>query len=107
MGGAWQGGHVCGRGLRGEVPEAQGAVPGARERELPVGGDDDVADEVGVAPQRPLGDAVVGLVPCQLPHDDGFVWGGRRERGETAGNGAEMGDRGWKLGKGRRKHGKA
>lgn len=91
MGGAWQGGHVCGRGLRGEVPEAQGAVPGARERELPVGGDDDVADEVGVAPQRPLGDAVVGLVPRQLPHDDGFVWGGGGKGGERRETGRKWG----------------
>lgn len=78
--------HPHPRGSRGEVPEAQGAVPGTRERKLPVGGDDHVADEVRVTAQSSLGDPVVGLVAGQLPHDDGFIWEGGKQ-GDEVGEG--------------------
>lgn len=61
---------------RGEVPQPQGAIPGARQRKLPIGGDDHIADKVRVAAQGALRDPVVGLISGQLPHDDGFVWEG-------------------------------
>ena len=60
----------------GEVPETELAVPASGERELPVGGEDDVLDEVGVAGEAPLGYAVGFVVFGELPEDDGFVAGG-------------------------------
>ena len=58
-----------------QVPEPEGLVPGAREGEVAVRGQDDVGDEVSVTLEAHLGDAVVGFVPGDLPHDQGFVAG--------------------------------
>lgn len=59
--------------MRCEIPEAQRSIPGAGEGKLTVRGDDDIADKVGVTPQSSLWYAIVGLIPGQLPHDDGLV----------------------------------
>ena len=56
-----------------EVPEAESVVPGRRERELAVGGDDDVRDEVVVAVEDALRVAVLILVTGELPDDDRLV----------------------------------
>lgn len=60
--------------LLGEVPQTQGAIPGARQSKLAVWGDDNITYKVRVAPQGALGDAVVGLITGQFPHDNGLVW---------------------------------
>jgi hypothetical protein len=52
-----------------QTPQVQSAVPGARERELAVGGDDDVLDEVRVAREAPAREAVVALLTRERPHD--------------------------------------
>lgn len=62
-----------------KIPEAQGRIPGARQSELAVGGDDDVVDEVGMARQPALGDAVraaffaAGGFFGEVPDKDRFV----------------------------------
>ena len=56
-----------------EVPEAESVVPGRGERELAVGGDDDVRDEVVVAVEDALRVAVLILVTGELPDDDRLV----------------------------------
>lgn len=60
--------------LRGEVPQAEGSVPGSWESKLAIWGDDNITHEVRVTPQGALGDAVVGLITGQFPHDDRLVW---------------------------------
>jgi len=62
------------RRARGQVPEPQRAVPGARERELAVGGDDDVLHKVRVAAQRAARVAVGrALLARQVPDDHRLV----------------------------------
>ena len=61
----------------GEIPEAELAVPASGERELAVGGEDDVLDKVGVAGETPLSYAVGLVVLGEFPDDDGFVAGSR------------------------------
>ena len=56
-----------------KVPEAEGVVPRGGERELAVGGDDDVRDEVVVAVEDAFGVAVRVLVARQLPDDNRLV----------------------------------
>ena len=56
-----------------EVPQAQRVVPGRRERELAIGGDDDVRDEVVVPVEDTLWVTVLVLVTRELPDDDGLV----------------------------------
>lgn len=56
-----------------EVPEAEGVVPRGRERELAVGGDDNIGDEVVVSVEDALGVTVGLLLAGQLPDDDGLV----------------------------------
>ena len=56
-----------------KVPEAEGVVPRGGERELAVGGDDDVRDEVVVSVEDALRVAVLVLVPGQCPDDDRLV----------------------------------
>ena len=56
-----------------EVPETEGVVPRGGKRELAVGGDDDVRDEVVVSVEDALGVAVRLLFAGQLPDDDGLV----------------------------------
>jgi len=57
----------------GKVPEAELAVPGAGERELTVGRENDVLNEVGVAGQTAAGDTVGLVLLGEMPQDDGFV----------------------------------
>lgn len=58
----------------GEIPQAEAAVPGAGQGELSIRGDDHITYKVRVASQSALGDAIVGLITGQLPHDDRLVW---------------------------------
>lgn len=62
--------------LRSKVPQAQGAIPSSRQSKLSIWRDDNIANEVRVAFQGALGDAIVGFIPGQLPHDDRLVCGG-------------------------------
>lgn len=84
---------------RCQVPEAQSAVPRARQGELAVGRDHDVTHEVRVSSQGALGHAVVRLIPGQLPHDDRFICNnehikkGRRVRQHALGYGDLTADR--------------
>ena len=65
--------EAAGRVASVEVPQAERVVPRGGERELAVGGDDDVRDEVVVAVEDALGVTVVGVIAAELPHDDGAV----------------------------------
>lgn len=56
-----------------KIPQAQRVVPRGGERELAVGGDDDVRNEVVVAVENALGVPVLVLVTGELPDDDGLV----------------------------------
>ena len=56
-----------------KVPETKGVVPRRGEGELAVRGDDNIRDEVVVAGEDALGEAVLVLVTGQLPDDDGLV----------------------------------
>ena len=55
-----------------DLPEAESAVPRAREGELAIGGDHDVRDEVVVALKGTAGVAVVALLANKGPYDDGL-----------------------------------
>ena len=57
-----------------KVPEAEGVVPRGGERELAVGGDDDVRDEVVVSVEDALGVTVLVLLASELPDDDRLVY---------------------------------
>ena len=81
-------------GPRGEVPQPQGPVPGARERKLPVGRDDDVLDKVRVASQGAAGVAIGrALLAREVPDDDRLVARGREDdvggRVERRGDGGD------------------
>ena len=79
-------------GLAGaEVPEPEGLVPGAAEGEVAVGGEDDVGDEVAVAVEPLLGDAVVHVVAGQLPDDERLVAGGGEDHLRVLGVGGDLG----------------
>ena len=56
-----------------KIPQAQRVVPRGGQRELPVGRDDDVRDEVVVPVQDPLREACAVVLLCEVPHDDGLV----------------------------------
>merc|ERR1719201_1800097 len=56
-----------------EVPQAEGAVPGAGEGELAIGGDDDILHEVAVAAEGLLGVPVGAVLTGELPHHDSLV----------------------------------
>ena len=57
-----------------EVPETEGVVPRGGKRELAVGGDDDVRDEVVVSVEDALGVTVLVLLASELPDDDRLVY---------------------------------
>ena len=66
--------EAAGRVASVEVPQAECVVPRGGERELAVGGDDDVRDEVVVAVEDALRVAVLILVTGELPDDDRLVY---------------------------------
>ena len=55
-----------------EVPETEGAVPGAGQGELAVRGDDDVGHEVRVADEGAAGEPAAGLLAV-VPDQEGVV----------------------------------
>ena len=57
----------------GELPQAEGLVPGGGQGVGAVGGNDTVGDDVGVAVERALWVAVAGIVAGQVPDDEGLV----------------------------------
>ena len=57
-----------------QVPEAKSMVPRSGESELAVGGDDNVGNEVTVAPQDFLWIAVVAFLPRKPPHNHSLVY---------------------------------
>lgn len=59
--------------LRGEIPQTEGPIPGTRQSKLSIRGDDNITYKVRVTLQGALGDAIVGFITGQLPHDDGLV----------------------------------
>lgn len=65
--------EAAGRVASVEIPQAERVVPRGGERELAVGGDDDVRDEVVVAVEDALRVAVLILVTGELPDDDRLV----------------------------------
>ena len=65
--------EAAGRVASVEVPQAERVVPRGGERELAVGGDDDVRDEVVVAGEDTLGVTVLLLITSQLQDDDRLV----------------------------------
>lgn len=68
--------HEAAGGLAGSnLPEAEGAIPRARECELAVGGDDDAGHEVVVATEGAHREAVVLLGALDGPHHDSLVTG--------------------------------
>lgn len=64
--------------LPGKVPKAEGAIPSSRQSKLSIWRDDNVTNEVRVPSEGALGDAIVGFIPGQLPHDDRLVWEGKK-----------------------------
>jgi hypothetical protein len=56
-----------------EVPKAECMVPGGREGELAVRGDDDVRDKMIVATEDAFWVAIRILVTSELPYDDCLV----------------------------------
>ena len=56
-----------------QIPETESVVPGRREGELAIGGDDNIRNEVVVAVENSLGVAVRVLIAGQLPDDDGLI----------------------------------
>ena len=64
---------AAGRVARVEVPEAERAVPGSRERKLAIGRDDDILDEVAVSLESTAGKAVVVTLTGELPDDDSLI----------------------------------
>lgn len=62
-------------GLAGvQVPETESMVPGRRERELAVRGDDHIGDKVVVSSENAFGVTVLVIIAAQLPNDDSFVY---------------------------------
>lgn len=62
-------------GLAGvQVPETESVIPRRGERELAVGGDDNVGNEVVVAVENLFGVTVADVVASQLPDDDRLVY---------------------------------
>ncbi len=80
----------------GEVPQSEGLVPRPGEGEVAVGGEDDVGDEVPVAVEALLRDAVVGVVAGQLPHDQGLVAGGGQDHVRVLRVGRDLKKRQWR-----------
>ena len=76
----------------GKIPQTQGLVPGAGEREVTVRGQDDVGDEVAVSVETLLGDAVVHVIPGELPDDERLVPGGGQDHLGILGIGGDLGD---------------
>ena len=95
----------------GQVPQPQGLVPGAGQREVTVRGQNHVRDEVAVAVQPLLGDPVVthvipgekngsrivqedheGHLPGELPDDEALVPGGGQDHVWVLGVGGDLGD---------------
>ena len=57
-----------------EVPKAECMVPGGREGELAVRGNDDIRDKMIVATKDAFWVAIRILVTGELPHDDCLVY---------------------------------
>lgn len=76
-----------GGGAGGEVPEAELTIPGTRQRELPVGAERDVLDEVRMpgeaAERRRVGPAWIGAdrrrIVRDFPEEKGLVTRGGDE----------------------------
>lgn len=58
----------------GQIPETESLVPGTGQGVVTIAAQNHVADEVRVAIQTFLRYAVLCLVTCQLPHNQGLVW---------------------------------
>merc|ERR1719285_621985 len=60
----------------GEVPQPQGLVPGAGQGKVSIRGKNHIRDEVAMAMQTLLGDAIVSnIIPGELPDDERLVPG--------------------------------
>mmetsp|Transcript_4946 Transcript_4946/g.8723 ORF Transcript_4946/g.8723 Transcript_4946/m.8723 type:complete len:347 (-) Transcript_4946:100-1140(-) len=64
---------AAGGAAGGQLPQAQGAVPGAGQGELAVAGDHHVGDEVRVAGHAAAWVAVGVAITCEAPHAHGLV----------------------------------
>ena len=56
-----------------QVPQTQSLIPRGRQGKLAVGRDGNVRDKVVVAVQDLLGETKVGVIPGELPDDEGLV----------------------------------
>jgi len=78
-----------------DLPETEGSVPGSREGELSITGDDNVADEVAVSTEGTLGISVGVVVSGsgvgEAPDQDGFVTGGGEDEVGVLGGGGDGG----------------
>lgn len=84
---------TCG-GSGGNIPKAEGVIPGSRECELSVRGNHDVLDEVVVSVKGTLGEATalsVLLLAVELPDNDSLV---TRSRNDHVGFASSSGDGG-------------
>ena len=65
--------ETAGGDTGGELPEAEGLVPGRGQSVGAVGGDHTVGDNVGVTVEGAFGVAVRGLITGKVPDDEGLV----------------------------------
>jgi hypothetical protein len=56
-----------------QVPQSKSLVPRSGEGKVTVGRQNDIGDEVGMSIQSLDGNAEVGIVAGQLPHDQSFI----------------------------------
>lgn len=76
----------------GQIPQAQGLVPGTGQSVVTIGGQNDVTDEVRVTIQTLLGETVVGVfVTGQLPDNQGLVTRSRDDGIGILGVGGDLG----------------
>lgn len=65
--------EAAGSGTLVQVPKTESVVPRPRQRELAIRRNDDVRHKVAMAVQALLGHAIISLVMCHMPHNDGLV----------------------------------
>jgi hypothetical protein len=84
--------EAAGGGAGVEVPQAEGAVPGAGQSEGTIRGDHDVLDEVRVTGEGTAGVAVALLIAGEVPDDDGVVTRSGQDHVSILGGGGNSGN---------------
>jgi len=67
--------EAAGGGTLVQVPQSDGGIPGGREGELAVGGENDILNEVVVASQGTLRNSILELLAGKAPLDEGLIAG--------------------------------